>query len=255
MIEPSFVLLGLVGLVIGSFLNVCIHRLPRGESVVWPASRCATCQRALSWYENVPVVSWLALGGRCRTCAQPISAMYPIVEAVTGALFVLGGLFYGWTPLLAARLLFACAMVVLFVIDLRHRILPNVITVPGVVIGVALSLVLPPGPVSSLVGAVAGGGVLWLIGESYYRLRGVDGLGMGDVKMLAMIGAFLGWRQMLVTLVFASLTGSLAGVAVLVSRRGGMQAALPFGTFLAVGALVAAVGGDAILDWYLQFYR
>jgi leader peptidase (prepilin peptidase)/N-methyltransferase len=249
------VLLGLVGLIIGSFLNVCIYRLPKHESVVWPASRCATCKRSLSWYENVPVLSWTVLRGRCRTCGQTISAMYPIVEAVTGVVFVLGGLFYGWTPLLAARLLFACAMIVLFVIDLRHRILPNVITVPGVAVGVALSVVLPPGIVSSLVGAVAGGGVLWGIGEAYYRWRGVDGLGMGDVKMLAMIGAVLGWQQMLVTLILASLSGSLAGAALILSRRGDMKAALPFGTFLAVGALVAAVAGDAILDWYLQFYR
>jgi leader peptidase (prepilin peptidase)/N-methyltransferase len=253
--DPALVLVGLVGLIIGSFLNVCIYRLPRHESVVWPASRCAKCQRELSWYENVPVLSWSLLRGRCRTCGQRISAMYPIVEAVTGVVFVLGALFYGWTPLLAARLLFACAMIVLFVIDLQHRILPNVITVSGIVVGLALSVVLPPGLVSSLIGAAVGGGVLWGIGEAYYRWRGVDGLGMGDVKMLAMIGAFLGWQQMLVTLILASFSGSLAGVAVLATRRGGMQAALPFGTFLAVGALVAAVGGDAILDWYLQFYR
>lgn len=255
MIDPAFVLLGAVGLVIGSFLNVCIHRLPRRESVVWPASRCATCKRELSWYENVPVLSWTVLRGRCRTCGERISAMYPAVEVVTGAVFVAAGLFYGWTPLLAARLLFACAMIVLFVIDLQHRILPNVITVPGIVVGVGLSVVLPPGPVSSLIGAVAGGGVLWAIGEAYYWWRGVDGLGMGDVKMLAMIGAFLGWQQMLVTLIFASLSGSLAGAAMIATRRGDMKAALPFGTFLAVGALVAAVAGDAVLDWYLQFYR
>ncbi len=255
MIDPAFALLGAVGLVIGSFLNVCIHRLPRHESVVWPASRCATCKRALSWYENIPVASWVVLRGRCRTCGERISAMYPTVEAVTGVVFVLGGLFYGWTPLLAARLLFACAMIVLFVIDLQHRILPNVITVPGIVVGVGLSVVLPPGPVSSLLGAVAGGGVLWAIGEAYYWWRGVDGLGMGDVKMLAMIGAFLGWQQMLVTLIVASFSGSLAGAWMIASRRGDMKAALPFGTFLAVGALVAAVAGDAILDWYLQFYR
>lgn len=255
MIDPAFVMLGAVGLVIGSFLNVCIHRLPRYESVVWPASRCATCKRALSWYENIPVASWMVLRGRCRTCGERISAMYPTVEAVTGVVFVLAGLFYGWTPLLAARLLFASAMIVLFVIDLQHRILPNVITVPGIAVGLGLSVVLPPGPVSSVIGALAGGGVLWAIGEAYYWWRGVDGLGMGDVKMLAMIGAFLGWQQMLVTLIFASFSGSLAGAAMIATRRGDMKAALPFGTFLAVGALVAAVAGDAVLGWYLQFYR
>ena len=243
------------GLVVGSFLNVCIYRLPLRQSIVWPASRCATCQRELSWYENVPVLAWLALGGRCRTCKARISAMYPIVELVTGALFAGAYLLYGFTPLAFVRIAFGCAMIVLFVIDLRHRILPNVITVTGIPIGLALSLVLPPGWRESLIGLLIGGGVLWVIGEAYYRLRGIDGLGMGDVKMLAMIGAFLGWRLTLVTLIFASFTGALVGVALLTSGRGGMKAALPFGTFLAVGAVVAAVAGDQIFTWYVSFYR
>ncbi len=245
----------LFGLVIGSFLNVCIYRLPRNESVVWPASRCTTCNRNLAWFENIPVASWLTLGGQCRTCSERISPMYPIVEAVTAAVFVAGYVIYGLTPMLAARLLFASSMIVLFVIDLRHRILPNVITLPGVVVGFALSFFLPPGWLSSLIGLLAGGGVLFAIGEAYYRLRGVEGMGMGDVKMLAMIGAFLGWPLTLVTLVLASLVGSVVGVAVLASGRGGMKAALPFGTFLAVAALVAAVAGDSMLAWYLSFYR
>jgi leader peptidase (prepilin peptidase)/N-methyltransferase len=243
------------GLAFGSFLNVCIHRLPRRESLMLPASHCTTCNRPLAWFENIPLVSWLVLRGRCRTCGARIGVMYPIIEAVTGATFAGGYLIYGWTPLLAARLLFACAMIVLFVIDLRHRILPNVITLPGIIAGLVLSAFLPPGPLSSLIGLLAGGGVLYAIGESYYRLRGYEGLGMGDVKMLAMIGAFLGWQLMLLTLVLASFLGSLVGVAVVASRRGGMKAALPFGTFLAVGAIVAAVGGDAILAWYLGFYE
>ena len=243
------------GLVIGSFLNVCIYRLPLKQSIVWPASRCAKCQRELSWYENVPVAAWLALGGRCRTCHERISAMYPIVELVTGALFVGAYLLYGVTPLAFVRIAFGCAMIVLFVIDLQHRILPNVITVTGVPIGFALSLFLPPGWKESLIGLLVGGGVLYVIGEAYYRLRGVDGLGMGDVKMLAMIGAVLGWRLMLVTMIFASFTGALVGVTLIASGRGGMKAALPFGTFLAVGAAVAAVAGDHIFNWYVSFYR
>jgi leader peptidase (prepilin peptidase)/N-methyltransferase len=229
------------GLVVGSFLNVCIYRLPLKQSIVWPASRCTTCLRAL--------------GGRCRTCRTSISAMYPVVELVTGALFVGGYLLYGATPLAFVRIAFGCAMIVLFVIDLQHHILPNIITVTGVPIGLALSLFLPPGWQESLIGLLLGGGVLWVIGEAYYRLRGIDGLGMGDVKMLAMIGAFLGWRLTLVTLIFASFTGALMGVALLASGRGGMKAALPFGTFLAVGALVAAVAGDQIFNWYVSFYR
>jgi leader peptidase (prepilin peptidase) / N-methyltransferase len=245
----------LVGLSIGSFLNVCIYRLPRRESLMFPASHCTTCNRPLAWFENLPLVSWMALGGRCRTCRTRIPVQYPLVEAVTSAVFVGAYLIYGWTPLLAARLLFACAMIVLFVIDLHHRILPNVITVPGVVVGLVISVFLPPGWRSSLIGSIAGGGVLFLIGEAYYRTRGHEGLGMGDVKMLAMIGAFLGWPLMLVTLVLASFAGSLVGVGLLISRRGDMKAALPFGTFLAVGALVAAVAGEGFLAWYLTFYQ
>ena len=249
------VLLGLLGLIVGSFLNVCIYRLPRRESVNWPGSHCTACNRPLSWYENVPIVSWLVLRGRCRTCGERISVVYPLVELITGVLFVAGYAIYGWTPMLAVRLAFACAMVVLFAIDLRHHLLPNVITVPGIVIGFLLSLFLPPGWKASLIGLIAGGGVLFVIAEGYYRLRGVEGLGMGDVKMLSMIGAFLGWKLMLVTLILGSFAGSLIGVGVIALGRGGMKAALPFGTFLAVGALTAAVAGDPLVEWYTGFYR
>ncbi len=247
-------LIGLLGLLVGSFLNVCIYRLPRGESVVWPSSKCGACKRPLAWYENIPLLSWLLLRGRCRTCGERISVMYPAVEATTGALFAVAPLVFGVTPLLVVRLAFGCAMVVLFAIDLRHRILPNVITLPGVVVGLACSVFLPPGVIAAVIGAAAGGGALYAIGETYYRLRGVEGLGMGDVKMLAMIGACLGWRQTLVTLMLASCLGSLVGIGVILSRRGGMQAALPFGTFLAVGALIASVAGDRMLAWYLSLY-
>ena len=242
------------GLAVGSFLNVCIHRLPGRESIAWPASHCTACQRTLAWFENVPVVSWLVLRGRCRTCGARIGLTYPLVELVTGMVFAGGYLLYGVTPLLAVRLLFACAMIVLFVIDLRHRILPNVITLPGIVAGLIFGSMLPPGWLASVIGAAVGGGVLFVIAEAYYRLRGVEGLGMGDVKMLAMIGAFLGWQLTLVTLVLASFSGSVVGMGIIASGRGGMQAALPFGTFLAVGAIVAAVSGDAMLAWYLSLY-
>jgi leader peptidase (prepilin peptidase)/N-methyltransferase len=244
-----------IGLAVGSFLNVCIYRLPRRESLSFPASHCTSCNRPLAWFENIPVAGWLVLRGRCRTCRAAISPMYPIVEAITGAVFVCAYLIYGWTPLLAARLVFACAMIVLFAIDLRHHLLPNVITVSGIAVGFVASLFLPPGWLSSLIGLVAGGGILFAIAEVYYRVRGIEGLGMGDVKMLAMIGAFLGWQLMLLTLVLASFAGSFIGIAFLASGRGGMQFALPFGTFLAVGALVAAVTGEPIITWYISFYR
>jgi len=251
----ALVALAVFGLIVGSFLNVCIYRLPRKQSVNWPGSRCTACDRPLSWYENIPVVSWVALRGRCRTCGERISVIYPLVELITAGLFVAGYLIYGLTALLAVRIAFACAMVVLFAIDLRHHLLPNVITVPGIAIGFVLSLFLPPGWKSALIGLLAGGGVLFAIAEGYYRLRGIEGLGMGDVKMLSMIGAFLGWKLMLVTLVLGSFAGSIIGLGVIALGRGGMKAALPFGTFLAVGALTAAVVGDPIVEWYTGFYR
>lgn len=245
----------LAGLIVGSFLNVCIYRLPRRTSIVWPASHCTACKRRLAWFENVPVIGWIALRGRCRTCGARISVIYPLIELITGIVFAGAVLVYGLTPLLVVRLAFACSLIVLFVIDLQHRILPNAITLPGIVAGFCASLFLPPGWLSSLVGITAGGGILLAIAEAYYRLRGVEGLGMGDVKMLAMIGAVLGWPLMLLTLVLASFAGSIVGVGLMASGRGTMQAALPFGTFLALGALVAAVVGDPLLAWYLTFYR
>jgi leader peptidase (prepilin peptidase)/N-methyltransferase len=252
----AFALLAFVlGLVVGSFLNVCIYRLPRRESLNWPGSHCTSCDRPLSAYENIPLVSWLALRGRCRTCHARISAVYPIVELVTGIVFLAAYLLYGLSPLFVVRAAFAAAMIVLFVIDLRHRILPNAITVPGIVVGFAASFWLPPGWRSALLGLAMGGGVLFAIGEVYYRLRGVEGMGMGDVKMLAMIGAFLGWPLMLLTLILASFAGAIAGGLMMAAGRGSMQEALPFGTFLAVGALVAAVAGDPIITWYVAFYR
>ena len=248
------VLFSLAGLVVGSFLNVCISRIPRGASLIWPASHCTSCNRPLAWFENVPVVSWLALGGRCRTCRAPISPTYPLVELATAAIFAGGAAAYGLTPLLLVRLAFASALIVLFAIDLRHQILPNVITLPGIVVGFAASWFLSPGWLSSLAGIAAGGGILLGVAAAYSRLRGREGLGMGDVKMLAMIGAFLGWPLTILTLVVASFAGSLVGMGLLASGRGNLQAALPFGTFLAAGALVAAVAGEPVLEWYLSFY-
>jgi leader peptidase (prepilin peptidase)/N-methyltransferase len=251
-LEATFVTL--LGLIIGSFLNVCIYRLPRRLSPVRPRSSCTSCGHMLAWYENVPVVSYAALRGRCRGCGAPISLMYPIVEAITGAMFLSGYVLYGPSLLLVVRLIFGCAMIVLFVIDLQHRILPNVITLPGIVAGFLCSVFVGPGWLSSLVGIVAGGGSLWAVAEIYYRVRHEEGLGMGDVKMLAMIGAFLGWRLVLLTLVLGSLSGTIVGLGILLLKRESMKYALPFGTFLALGAIVAAVAGDPIIHWYFGLY-
>lgn len=251
---PQLAILVLLGLAVGSFLNVCIHRLPRGESLNSPPSRCPHCDYRLRWSDNIPLVSYAFLGGRCRQCRARISVRYPIVELVTMVLFVAHGAVFGWTPLLVPRLVFACAMVVLFAIDLEHHLLPNVITLPGIAVGLIASAVLPPGIVDALIGVLIGGGVLWLIGEAYFRYSGQEGMGGGDVKMLAMIGAFLGWKLVLVTLVLSSVLGSVIGLLVIAARKGGMKYALPYGTFLALGALVASLAGEAIVNWYVGLY-
>jgi leader peptidase (prepilin peptidase) / N-methyltransferase len=245
----------LFGLVIGSFLNVCIYRLPRDQSIVWPASRCTTCGREISWYENIPVVSYAILRGRCRTCGDRISLMYPLVEVVTAGVFVAVAAAFGLSWLLPIRLLFGCAMIVLLVIDLQHQILPNEITLPGIVVGLVASLVAEPGWRDALIGALAGGGLLSLVAWGYERIRHQEGLGFGDVKMLAMIGAFLGWKLMLLTLVGASLLGSLTAGVLMLAGRADSQSKLPLGTFLAIAAVPVSLVGNTVVNWYAGFYR
>jgi leader peptidase (prepilin peptidase)/N-methyltransferase len=253
--EPVHAILAaIVGVCVGSFLNVCIYRLPRGQSLASPPSRCPHCERPLRWYHNIPIVSWVALRGRCAHCQAPISIQYPVIELVTALVWLL---IVWMTPvgwLLASRLVLATALIVLFMIDLEHQLLPNVITLPGIVAGLAFSVVAPPGPADALLGALLGGGVLYAIAAAYYLLRKEEGMGMGDVKMLAMVGAFLGWRAVLLTLVLSSFAGAVIGVVMMGLQKGSMRYALPFGTFLAVGALLAMLFGEQFIAWYLGFY-
>jgi leader peptidase (prepilin peptidase) / N-methyltransferase len=251
----AYLFVAVVGLVIGSFLNVCIYRMPRDLSIVWPASRCTACGRQLGWYENVPVLSYAVLLGRCRTCGERISLMYPLIELLTAGVFVATYAAFGPTWLFSIRAVFGAAMIVLLVIDLQHQILPNEITLPGIVVGLAASLVAAPGWRDSLIGAAAGGGVLWLVAWAYERLRHQEGLGFGDVKMLAMIGAFLGWKLMLLTLVAASLVGSLTAGVLMAARRADWQSKLPLGTFLAIAAVPVGLVGDVVIAWYAGFFR
>ena len=246
--------LGLFGLAIGSFLNVCIYRIPLGQSIVHPPSRCTGCGQALRWHHNVPVASWLLLRGRCAFCGAGISARYPAVELLTGVVFALHALVFEPGPLLLVRLAFAAVLIVLAFVDIDHRILPDSMTLTGIPLGVLASVWLPPGWRDSLLGVVVGGGSLWLIAEAYYRWRKIEGMGMGDVKMLAMIGAVLGWRAVVVTLVLSSFSGALVGVLMMSRAKDGMRYALPFGTFLSLGALVASLVGEPLVAWYLSFY-
>jgi leader peptidase (prepilin peptidase)/N-methyltransferase len=251
-----------VGSVLGSFLNVCILRLPLGESVVRPRSRCPGCGRQLRWYENVPIVSWLVLRGRCATCRARISWRYPAVETLSGLLLLGLWRLYGATPAFWVAAPFALALVVLFFTDYDHQLLPDAITLTGVVAGLAVS---PLNPflgegawrrvLASCLGAALGAGGLWLVGAVYSRLRHVDAMGLGDVKMMGMVGAFSGPKGVLVTLFAASLVGAAFGLAMIPLRGKTLKDALPFGCFLAPAALLALLVGQAALDGYMRYIR
>jgi leader peptidase (prepilin peptidase)/N-methyltransferase len=260
-LEPfSSVVVVVVGLVLGSFLNVCIHRLPRGESVVHPRSRCPACGELIRWYQNVPVVSWIALRARCAGCGCPISWRYPLVELMTAAILLGLWLAYGPSRQFLVAAPFCLAMTVLFFTDLDLQLLPDVITLPGFAVGIALAWINPflaqETPSARLWMAVSGGalgaGVLWGIGALYSRLRGVEAMGMGDVKLMAMVGAFTGPLGVLFTLFAASVVGAVVGVALIPLRGRSLSDTLPFGCFLAPAAVVALLYGRQAIGAYFE---
>src|SRR5712692_7774337 len=264
------------GLMVGSFLNVCIRRIPAGESIVLPASRCPACRAPIKPYDNIPVLSWLLLGARCRSCKAKISPLYPAVELLTALLFLGCYRAFGLTVDAAKWGVFAALLVVLTITDLRERILPDKVNFIGLGLGLAFSLFIrpvdgtaawlanrlfdfpPPAPVLSftdaLLGAAAGSGLLWVVAEGYFRLRGREGMGLGDVKMMAMAGAFLGLKRTLLTILAGSLLGSVLGLLFMAVARKGRDYELPFGTFLGAGALLVVFFGTPALAWYQSFF-
>ena len=282
-IPLAAVFMGALGAIIGSFLNVVIFRLPREESIVFPNSRCPQCSTAIHAYDNIPVLSYLMLRGRCRKCSSPISARYPAVEALTGILFVAVFLHdavirNGPTAALLFDLAFVSALVALIFIDAEHMILPNAITYPGIVFALVARLLLPflmganafddlPSlahvsllsglPIwaisllGALLGALAGGGSLWLMGWLWEKLRGVEAMGLGDVKMMFMVGAYLGWRLSVLTIFLGVITASLTGILLMLKRgERNLQMMLPFGIFLGIGSIIALLVGARIIGWY-----
>ncbi|HVR99960.1 MAG TPA: prepilin peptidase [Thermoanaerobaculia bacterium] len=240
-----------LGLIVGSYLNVVIYRLPRGLSTVFPRSGCPSCGAPIRARDNLPVVSFLVLGGRCRACRTPISWRYPAIEAATSLLFVASFLRFGPSLAALAAALFCCLMVVLAMIDLEHMILPDRITLPGIAVGLALQPFLPWGGWRpALIGAALGAGILIAVWGLWYMVRREEGMGLGDVKMLALIGAFLGWKGVLVALFFSTLAGATVGLVLMRWGSLEMRSKLPFGTFLALGGLVALFFGTPIADWY-----
>ncbi|HKP72450.1 MAG TPA: prepilin peptidase [Pyrinomonadaceae bacterium] len=271
----ALVFVTVFGALIGSFLNVVIHRVPREESIVFPNSRCPQCGTAIRPYDNIPVLSFLVLRGRCRACGVPIPRRYPAVEALTGLLFGLVFLHDGLTLALPFDLVFTALLVALVFIDAEHMILPDVLTLPGLAFALVARALVPNTyglaflsdgllagwPVwavslaGALLGAAVGGGSLWLMGFLWERLRGVEAMGLGDVKMMFMVGAFLGWPLTVVTIFLAVVGGSLTGVALMLWRRErDMQMLLPFGIFLGLGALASLLAGQQIIGWYVGHF-
>jgi leader peptidase (prepilin peptidase)/N-methyltransferase len=239
------------GLLVGSFLNVVIHRLPLGESIVFPRSRCPSCRSLIPLYWNVPILSFLLLRGKCSRCGGRISWRYPIVELLTGLLFAAEGLHQPALPAWPFHFYFLGAVVACAFIDLDHWILPDKITLPGILIGFLGSFFVPGQSwLFSLLGILLGGGILYAVAWAYLAVTGRDGLGGGDIKFLAMVGAFLGVQGALITLIFSSFVGSLLGLFLMLVKGKKGQTAIPFGPFLSAGALLAFFFGRQVWRWY-----
>jgi leader peptidase (prepilin peptidase)/N-methyltransferase len=254
LLRPFYVpLAALFGLLVGSFLNVVIYRLPREESIVFPGSHCASCNASLRWYHNIPLFSFLFLKGQCHACKNKISYRYPIVEALTAALFALA---VAREPQMIAwpfQFYFLAALLVSTAIDLEHWIIPDMVTLPGIMIGLIGSFLIPDHSLmDSLLGVLVGGGILFSIAWIYTTVTKKEGIGGGDIKFLAMVGAFLGAKGALETLILSSFVGSLLGVFLIIAKGKGGKTAIPFGPFLSGGAFCAFLFGETLWKWYFQ---
>jgi len=261
----------ILGSVVGSFLNVCIYRLPREESVVSPPSHCTSCGSRIRFYQNVPIISYIFLGAKCSQCGSRIPAKYPLVEILTGLLFAASFRTFGFSLETLFNLILICALIVITFIDLEHMIIPNVITIPGIIVGVLYNALITDCHTSrnllgdfssslenffgvlnevpfldSVFGIIIGGGVLFLIAFLYVLIRKREGMGMGDVKLLAMIGAFLGWKGVIFVMLVSSLIGTVVGLSVIAYKKGDLKYALPFGPFLSLAAVIYLFAGGFV---------
>lgn len=278
----AYVFVFIFGAIVGSFLNVVIHRVPNDESIVFPNSACPKCKTPIKAYDNIPLFGWLMLGGKCRSCKVRISARYPAVELLNALLWVLVYWQFGPSPILPVYLAFVSAMVALIFIDAEHMILPNVITYPLLVIALLVRLIFPivfsdvnyfsdtvhapvnylvgqpPWLVSlfgAIVGALVGGGSLWLVGAIWKKLRGVDAMGLGDVKMMFGVGALLGWRLAFLSIFLGAFAGALIGIAVIAKQKNkDLQTQIPFGIFLGTGSILSLLFGEQLIGWYVRTF-
>ncbi len=242
-----------LGTVVGSFLNVVIYRLPKGKSIIKPRSSCPSCGTLIKSWQNVPILSYLYLKGKCASCGAPISLRYPAVELITGIFSLTTFLRYGFHPAAAVEFVFICLLIAITFIDLDTLTIPDVLSLPGIpfaVLGSVLTGVLTLK--ASLVGLLVGGGFFWLLSFLYYVLRGKEGLGGGDVKLMAMIGAYTSWPGVLFTVLFASLSGTIVGIVQMIRQKEGLATMLPFGPFLAMGTLCYLYWGPSFYRWYFS---
>jgi leader peptidase (prepilin peptidase) / N-methyltransferase len=242
------------GAIVGSFLNVCIIRLPKEESIIIPGSHCPQCNHPIKFYDNFPLISYLLLGGKCRYCKRSISAQYPLVEGTTAISSLLLFLKWGLSLSYFFYFSFVAALIIITVIDLYHQIIPDVISIPGIGVGLLGALIIPHITFfNSLLGILLGGGSLFVVATLYQWFFKREGMGGGDVKLLAMIGAFLGWDAVILTILLSSLIGSITGIIIMVLKGKDFKYAIPFGPFLSLGAVIALFYKNEIISWYLQF--
>lgn len=249
------------GAVVGSFLNVCIYRIPRNQSIVFPASRCPSCNTPIKAWDNVPILSYIFLGGRCRACKEKISARYPLVEALNAFSYVAVLWRYGIGWGLIIYFLLVSALIVITFIDLDYLIIPDRITLPGIPLGIAAGSFFLPDPFmraaelgykASIIGAVGGFLFYFLMAELSIRLFKKEGMGGGDIKLMAMIGGFMGWKTVILTTFAGSFLGSVSGIILMIAKGKGRGTLIPFGPFLAIGAVISLFFGQEILMWYLH---
>lgn len=245
-----------LGLVVGSFLNVCIWRIPRDEGLVFPGSHCPQCNGPIDWYDNIPLVSFVLLASRCRQCKAPIHWRYPLVEGLTTGLYLITVLHFGFNIRTVFLLLFLSVLVVITFIDLDHGIIPHILSLPVIPIGLVASiLTYDPPPLDAVTGALVGAGLVYLVAVYAEVAFKQESMGGGDATLLSMIGAFLGWRLMLVSFCVAVAAGACLSLSLIVARTLTRKDRIPFGPFLAFGALVALFVGDEVIDWYVGLFR
>ena len=244
--------LGLLGLIVGSFSNVCIYRIPRNESIVFPASHCPKCSKTIRPIDNIPLLSYILLKGRCPNCKSKISIQYPLVEFLTGLIYLIIYLVYGLTIQTLVYIILSSALIIIAFIDLNQQIIPDVISLPGIVIGFIISFFVPYiSFVDSILGIAVGGGIILIIGLVGSVIFKKEAMGGGDVKLAAMIGAFLGWRYIIISLFLGFFVGALAGIILIMSKIKKREDVIPFGPFIILGSFITLLWGEKIISWYL----